>query len=152
LADRVRSLGWGEVVVIDDDLGRSSSGASRPGFERLLAVICEGRIGAVFAIEASRLARNGRDWHTITVATSQSTHRAKVDLALSGAAALPAGALVAAGTGAPTRSSSAPITCSPKDSRTATSEKPTSTKSANHAPSQTSSVGLSASAITSRLV
>jgi DNA invertase Pin-like site-specific DNA recombinase len=38
---------------------------SRPGFERLLAAICEGRVGAVFAIEASRLARNGRDWHTL---------------------------------------------------------------------------------------
>jgi len=31
----------------------------------LLAAICEGRVGAVFAIEASRLARNGRDWHTL---------------------------------------------------------------------------------------
>src|ERR1700758_443777 len=65
LADRARSLGWQEVVVIDDDLGRSGSGVSRPGFERLLAAICEGRVGAVFAIEASRLARNGRDWHTL---------------------------------------------------------------------------------------
>src|SRR5271157_977267 len=65
LAERARSLGWREVVVIDDDLGRSGSGVSRPGFERLLAAICEGRIGAVFAIEASRLARNGRDWHTL---------------------------------------------------------------------------------------
>ena len=59
------SLGWQDVVVIDDDLGRSGSGVSRPGFERLLAAICEGRVGAVFAIEASRLARNGRDWHTL---------------------------------------------------------------------------------------
>lgn len=65
LADRARHLGWKEVVVIDDDLGRSGSGVSRPGFERLLAAICAGRIGAVFAIEASRLARNGRDWHTL---------------------------------------------------------------------------------------
>jgi excisionase family DNA binding protein len=65
LADRARGLGWGDVVVIDDDLGRSGSGVSRPGFERLLAAICEGRVGAVFAIEASRLARNGRDWHTL---------------------------------------------------------------------------------------
>ena len=65
LAERARGLGWREVVVIDDDLGRSGSGVSRPGFERLLAAICEGRIGAVFAIEASRLARNGRDWHTL---------------------------------------------------------------------------------------
>src|SRR6266478_2128765 len=65
LADRARQFGWRDVVVIDDDLGRSGSGVSRPGFERLLAAICEGRAGAVFAIEASRLARNGRDWHTL---------------------------------------------------------------------------------------
>ena len=65
LADRARQLGWQEIIVIDDDLGRSGSGVSRPGFERLLVAICEGRAGAVFAIEASRLARNGRDWHTL---------------------------------------------------------------------------------------
>jgi DNA invertase Pin-like site-specific DNA recombinase len=65
LADRVRHLGWGDVVVIDDDLGRSGSGVARPGFEKLLAAICEGRVGAVVSIEASRLARNGRDWHTL---------------------------------------------------------------------------------------
>ena len=40
-------------------------GTARPGFERLLAAICTGTAGAVLAIEASRLARNGRDWHTL---------------------------------------------------------------------------------------
>ena len=65
LADRARSLGWQVVEVIDDDLGRSAGGARRPGFERLLASICEGRVGAVMSVEASRLARNGRDWHTL---------------------------------------------------------------------------------------
>ncbi len=65
LADRARALGWQEVAVIDDDLGRSGGGVHRPGFERLLALLCEGNIGAVFCIEASRLARNGRDWHTL---------------------------------------------------------------------------------------
>jgi len=63
LADRANQLGWTAVEVIDDDLGRSGGGIARPGFERLLAAICEGRVGAVLAIEASRLARNGRDWH-----------------------------------------------------------------------------------------
>ena len=53
------------VEIIDDDLGRSGGGVARPGFERLLAAICDRRVGAVFAIEASRLARNGRDWHTL---------------------------------------------------------------------------------------
>src|SRR6187551_4003375 len=65
LAERARTLGWTNVTVIDDDLGRSGSGVSRPGFEKLLAAICEGRVGAVVSIEASRLARNGRDWHTL---------------------------------------------------------------------------------------
>ena len=51
--------------MIDDDLGRSGSGIARPGFEKLLAAICEGSVGAVISIEASRLARNGRDWHTL---------------------------------------------------------------------------------------
>ena len=65
LADRARQLGWADVEVIDDDLGRSGAGARRPGFEKLLAAICEGRVGAVLSLEASRLARNGRDWHTL---------------------------------------------------------------------------------------
>src|SRR5258708_17096654 len=65
LADRARALGWQEIDVIDDDLGISGSGTRRPGFERLLRALCEGQIGAVFSIEASRLARNGRDWHTL---------------------------------------------------------------------------------------
>jgi DNA invertase Pin-like site-specific DNA recombinase len=65
LANRARQLGWARVEVIDDDLGRSGGGIARPGFERLLAAICEARVGAVLAIEASRLARNGRDWHTL---------------------------------------------------------------------------------------
>jgi DNA invertase Pin-like site-specific DNA recombinase len=50
--------------VIDDDLGRSGSGlVERPGFQRLVGEVCTGEVGAVFSIEASRLARNGRDWH-----------------------------------------------------------------------------------------
>jgi DNA invertase Pin-like site-specific DNA recombinase len=65
LANRAHQLGWTSVEVIDDDLGRSGGGVARPGFERLLAAICEARVGAVLAIEASRLARNGRDWHTL---------------------------------------------------------------------------------------
>ena len=65
LADRARQLGWSDVAVIDDDLGRSGGGVARPGFEKLLAAICEGRVGAVVSIEASRLARDGRDWHTL---------------------------------------------------------------------------------------
>lgn len=65
LVERARQLGWNDVQVIDDDLGRSGGGITRPGFEKLLAAICERRVGAVLSIEASRLARNGRDWHTL---------------------------------------------------------------------------------------
>jgi DNA invertase Pin-like site-specific DNA recombinase len=64
LADRARHLGFVRVVVIDEDLGTSGSGKhARPGFGRLLTAVCEGSVGAVFALEASRLARNNRDWH-----------------------------------------------------------------------------------------
>lgn len=65
LAEKARGLGFADVMVIDEDLGRSASGIARPGFEKLLTLICDGKVGAVFAIEASRLARNGRDWHTL---------------------------------------------------------------------------------------
>jgi DNA invertase Pin-like site-specific DNA recombinase len=65
LVDRARALGWKDIDVIDDDLGISGSGTLRPGFERLLRALCDGQVGAVFSIEASRLARNGRDWHTL---------------------------------------------------------------------------------------
>src|SRR5438128_3650772 len=64
LADQARELGFQEVMVIDDDLGRTGSGlVERPGFQRLVAEVCSGQVGAVFCIEASRLARNGRDGH-----------------------------------------------------------------------------------------
>lgn len=64
LAEAARSLGFASVAVIDDDLGRSGSGlVERPGFQKLVASVCAGSLGAVFCIEASRLARNGRDWH-----------------------------------------------------------------------------------------
>src|SRR5258707_2879385 len=64
LVNQARESGFQEVVVIDDDLGRTGSGlVERPGFQRLVAEVCTGEVGAVFCIEASRLARNGRDWH-----------------------------------------------------------------------------------------
>ena len=63
--DHARTLGWEDIEVIDEDLGMSGSGTRRPGFERLLRGLCNGQVGAVFSIEASRLARNGRDWQTL---------------------------------------------------------------------------------------
>ena len=59
-----RGHGFAQVEVIDDDLGLSASGAiARPGFERLVAWLCAGDVGAVLCFEASRVSRNGRDWH-----------------------------------------------------------------------------------------
>jgi DNA invertase Pin-like site-specific DNA recombinase len=64
LTERARTLGFAEVVTIDEDVGRSGTGLQeRPGFTQLLAAVCQGRVGAVLALEASRLARNSRDWH-----------------------------------------------------------------------------------------
>ena len=49
LADHARQLGFQDVVVIDEDLGRSGSGLmERPGFQRLVADVCTGEVGAVF--------------------------------------------------------------------------------------------------------
>lgn len=64
LAEAAKTMGFARVTTIDEDLGRSGSGlVERPGFQRLVANVCGGTVGAVFCIEASRLARNGRDWH-----------------------------------------------------------------------------------------
>lgn len=64
LVEEARRRGFQHVEVIDDDLGRSASGmVARPGFDRLVAWLCAGEVGAVLCFDASRLARNGRDWH-----------------------------------------------------------------------------------------
>lgn len=65
LVERARDLGWPSATVIDEDQGRSASGIHREGFETLLGALCQGNVGAIFCVEASRLARNGRDWHTL---------------------------------------------------------------------------------------
>src|ERR1700738_5637592 len=64
LVELARRRGFTNIEVIDDDPGRTASGAvERPGFDRLVAALCAGQVGAVLCLEASRLARNGRDWH-----------------------------------------------------------------------------------------
>jgi DNA invertase Pin-like site-specific DNA recombinase len=66
LAERARELGWSEPVIIDDDLGRSGSGSTtRPGFLQLLGAVCAKKVGAIFCLESSRLARNNREWYEL---------------------------------------------------------------------------------------
>lgn len=60
LVDIARKYGFVDIEVIDDDLGRSASGTvARPGFDRLVAWLCAGKIGAVICFDASSLASNG---------------------------------------------------------------------------------------------
>jgi hypothetical protein len=64
--DRLVALGWSEVDTVDDDLGRSAAGGvTRVGFERMVAEVCLGKVGAVAAREVSRFARNSRDWQQL---------------------------------------------------------------------------------------
>ena len=63
---RLRDLGFTEIEVIDEDLGRSAAGAvTRSGFERMVAEVSLGRVGAVAAREVSRFARNSREWQQL---------------------------------------------------------------------------------------
>jgi DNA invertase Pin-like site-specific DNA recombinase len=68
LVDRAVGLGWprDRIHVIDEDLGKSGSGkADRQGFQKLIAEIGLGNAGLVISLDASRLARNNRDWHQL---------------------------------------------------------------------------------------
>jgi len=68
LVDRAAALGWpqAQVVVIDDDLGKSGQTAEgRPGFQRLLAEVALDRVGVIFGLEMSWLARSCKDWHQL---------------------------------------------------------------------------------------
>jgi DNA invertase Pin-like site-specific DNA recombinase len=68
LRERAVGLGWAidQVVVIDEDLGRSgASSEGRDGFQRLVADVGMGKVGIVIGLEVSRLARNNADWHRL---------------------------------------------------------------------------------------
>jgi DNA invertase Pin-like site-specific DNA recombinase len=68
LVDRALGLGWphGRVQIIDEDLGKSGAGSvERRGFQKLIAEIGLGNAGLVVSLDASRLARNNRDWHQL---------------------------------------------------------------------------------------
>jgi DNA invertase Pin-like site-specific DNA recombinase len=68
LVERAVQLGWPRerVGIIDDDLGKSGASAEhRHGFQHLLAEIGLGKVGLVISLDASRLARNNRDWYQL---------------------------------------------------------------------------------------
>jgi DNA invertase Pin-like site-specific DNA recombinase len=66
MQQRLRQLGWREVEIVDEDLGRSAAGTvTRAGFERMVAEVCLGHVGAVAAREVSRFARNSREWQQL---------------------------------------------------------------------------------------
>ena len=66
MRDRVAALGWSQIETIDDDLGCSAAGGvTRTGFDRMVAEVCLGKVGAVAAREVSRFARNSRDWQQL---------------------------------------------------------------------------------------
>jgi DNA invertase Pin-like site-specific DNA recombinase len=63
---RLRDLGFAEIEVVDEDLGRSAAGTvTRSGFERMVAEVSLGHVGAVAAREVSRFARNSREWQQL---------------------------------------------------------------------------------------
>jgi DNA invertase Pin-like site-specific DNA recombinase len=64
MAERVRSLGWKHVEIIDSDLGFSAGMAStrREGFERVLSWVALGEVGIVGSRDVSRLSRTDKDW------------------------------------------------------------------------------------------
>lgn len=66
LEAKARELGWKDVLVLDGDLGISGAQmAGRNDFKTLVTDVSMRKAGAVFALEASRLARNSTDWHRL---------------------------------------------------------------------------------------
>lgn len=68
LVERATALGWSRsaIEVIDEDQGRSgASSEGRTGFARLVDAIAHGLVGAVLAVEVSRLARSSPDWQRV---------------------------------------------------------------------------------------
>src|SRR2546429_6014403 len=68
LKKRAIDLGWPteRVDVVDQDLGQSgSSASSRAGFQQLAEQVAHGQVGAILALEVSRLARSSADWHRL---------------------------------------------------------------------------------------
>ena len=68
LREKARALGWsGEAIrILDRDLGQSGAQShNREDFKTLVTEVSMDRVGAVFALEVSRLARSNLDWHRL---------------------------------------------------------------------------------------
>jgi len=68
LTNRAQMLGWPKerVVILDEDLGLSgTSSIKREDFKILVSDVSLKKVGAVFALEVSRLARSNTDWHRL---------------------------------------------------------------------------------------
>ncbi len=68
LINKAKAYGWGQdqIRVLDGDLGQSGSGAGNRGdFKILVSDVALGQVGAIFSLEASRLARSNQDWHRL---------------------------------------------------------------------------------------
>jgi DNA invertase Pin-like site-specific DNA recombinase len=71
LTDRANVLGWANPIIINEDLGKSADiYYERSGFQSLVTRVSMGNVGIVLSFEATRLARNNRDWyHLIDLCT-----------------------------------------------------------------------------------
>ena len=68
LAGLAERQGWdsAQIQVIDEDLGKSGKTAeNRSGFQRLVAQVSLGQVGAIYSLEVSRLARCSADCHRL---------------------------------------------------------------------------------------
>ena len=68
LKSKAESLGWkgDQIRILDRDLGQSGSATTnREDFKALVGEVAMGRVGAIFSLEASRLARSNQDWHRL---------------------------------------------------------------------------------------
>jgi DNA invertase Pin-like site-specific DNA recombinase len=68
LMDKAQAFGWNQeqIRVLDGDLGHSGSiSGSRGDFKILVGDVALGQVGAIFSLEASRLARSNQDWHRL---------------------------------------------------------------------------------------
>ena len=68
LRDKALELGWSpaKIRILDRDLGKSGSQSTgRKDFKTLVADVSMGEVGALFTLEASRLARSSVDWQRL---------------------------------------------------------------------------------------